>query len=118
MRAQVPELLVEAGLRTRCSLLVESDEPRDTLVLEGVVPLAVVPAPFDARELLSLSAILRSALMAGAAGVHVGQDDLPPDAVRRLALVAIDAYARRAAETGRSMKVIGSPREMISDRRR
>jgi acyl-CoA dehydrogenase len=41
-------------------------EPRDTLVLEGVVPQAVVAAPFDARELLSLSAILRSALMAGA----------------------------------------------------
>jgi len=41
-------------------------EPRDTLVLEGVVPQAVVPAPFDARELLCLSAILRSALMAGA----------------------------------------------------
>ncbi|MGJ7491459.1 acyl-CoA dehydrogenase family protein [Variovorax sp. ZT4R33] len=41
-------------------------EPRDTLVLEGVVPLAVVPAPFDARELLCLAAILRSALMAGA----------------------------------------------------
>lgn len=41
-------------------------ESRDTLVLEGVVPQAVVPAPFDARELLCLSAILRSALMAGA----------------------------------------------------
>jgi acyl-CoA dehydrogenase len=41
-------------------------EPRDTLVLEGVVPLSVVPAPFDARELLCLTAILRSALMAGA----------------------------------------------------
>jgi acyl-CoA dehydrogenase len=41
-------------------------EPRDTLVLEGVVPQAVVHAPFDARELLALSAILRSALMAGA----------------------------------------------------
>ena len=41
-------------------------EPRDTLVLEGVVPQAVVPAPFDARELLSLAAILRSAMMAGA----------------------------------------------------
>ena len=41
-------------------------EPRDTVVLEGVVPLAVVSAPFDARELLSLSAILRSGLMAGA----------------------------------------------------
>lgn len=41
-------------------------EPRDTLLLEGVVPQAVVPAPFDARELLCLSAILRSALMAGA----------------------------------------------------
>ncbi|HEN8797900.1 TPA: acyl-CoA/acyl-ACP dehydrogenase [Pseudomonas putida] len=41
-------------------------EPRDTLVLEGVVPVAVVPAPCDARELLSIGAILRSALMAGA----------------------------------------------------
>jgi len=41
-------------------------EPRDTLLLEGVVPQAVVPAPFDARELLCLSAVLRSALMAGA----------------------------------------------------
>jgi len=41
-------------------------EPRDTLVLESVVPQAVVPAPFDARELLSLSAVFRSALMAGA----------------------------------------------------
>ena len=41
-------------------------EPRDTLVFEGVVPQAVVPAPFDARELLCLAAILRSALMAGA----------------------------------------------------
>jgi acyl-CoA dehydrogenase len=41
-------------------------EPRDTLVLEGVVPQAVVPAPFDARALLCLAAILRSALMAGA----------------------------------------------------
>lgn len=41
-------------------------EPRDTLVLEGVVPQAVVPAPFGARELLCLAAILRSALMAGA----------------------------------------------------
>jgi acyl-CoA dehydrogenase len=43
-----------------------ADEPRDTLVLEGVVPQAVVPAPFDARALLCLAAILRSALMAGA----------------------------------------------------
>jgi acyl-CoA dehydrogenase len=43
-------------------------EPRDTLVLEGVVPAAVVLAPLDAHELLSLSAILRSALMAGAIG--------------------------------------------------
>lgn len=41
-------------------------EPRDTVVLEGVVPQAVVSAPFDARELLCLAAILRSALMAGA----------------------------------------------------
>lgn len=41
-------------------------EPRDTLVLESVVPQAVVAAPFDARELLALSAVLRSALMAGA----------------------------------------------------
>jgi len=41
-------------------------EPRDTLVLEGVVPQAVVPAPFDARALLCLAAILRSALLAGA----------------------------------------------------
>ncbi|MBT2333518.1 acyl-CoA/acyl-ACP dehydrogenase [Variovorax paradoxus] len=41
-------------------------EPRDTLVLEGVLPQAVVAAPFDARELLCLAAILRSALMAGA----------------------------------------------------
>lgn len=41
-------------------------EPRDTLVLEGVMPQAVVSAPFDARELFSLSAVLRSALMAGA----------------------------------------------------
>jgi acyl-CoA dehydrogenase len=41
-------------------------EPRDTLVLEGVSPQAVVPAPLDARELFCLSAILRSALMAGA----------------------------------------------------
>lgn len=43
-------------------------EPRDTLVLEGVVPQALVPAPFDASELLGLAAILRSALMAGAIG--------------------------------------------------
>jgi len=41
-------------------------ESRDTLLLESVVPHAVVPAPFGARELLSLSAILRSALIAGA----------------------------------------------------
>ncbi|WP_449432050.1 acyl-CoA dehydrogenase family protein [Pseudomonas putida] len=41
-------------------------EPRDTLVLEGVEPVALVPAPCDARELLSVAAILRSALMAGA----------------------------------------------------
>jgi acyl-CoA dehydrogenase len=41
-------------------------EPRDTLVLEGVVPHAVVRAPLDARELLTVAAILRSALMAGA----------------------------------------------------
>jgi acyl-CoA dehydrogenase len=41
-------------------------EPRDTLVLEGVVPQAVVAAPFDADELLAVAAILRSALMAGA----------------------------------------------------
>ncbi|MFJ4131471.1 acyl-CoA dehydrogenase family protein [Pseudomonas cyclaminis] len=41
-------------------------EPRDTLVLVGVVPESVVPAPFGARDLLCLAAILRSALMAGA----------------------------------------------------
>lgn len=41
-------------------------EPRDLLVMVGVVPQAVVPAPFDARTLLCLFAILRSALMAGA----------------------------------------------------
>jgi acyl-CoA dehydrogenase len=43
-----------------------SGDPRDTLVLEGVVAQAVVPAPFDERELLCLAAVLRSALMAGA----------------------------------------------------
>jgi acyl-CoA dehydrogenase len=41
-------------------------EPRDTLVLEGVVPQAVVPASFDADALLAVAAIVRSALMAGA----------------------------------------------------
>lgn len=41
-------------------------EPRDTLVLDAVVPQAVVPAPFGAHEMLCLAAILRSALMAGA----------------------------------------------------
>jgi acyl-CoA dehydrogenase len=41
-------------------------EPRDTLVLDGVVPHAVVPAPFGAGELLTVAAIVRSALMAGA----------------------------------------------------
>ncbi|MGH8347809.1 MAG: acyl-CoA dehydrogenase family protein [Pseudomonas sp.] len=41
-------------------------EPRDTLVLDGVVPVAVAPAPFGARELLCLTAIMRSALMSGA----------------------------------------------------
>ncbi|MCK1513207.1 acyl-CoA/acyl-ACP dehydrogenase [Bradyrhizobium sp. 190] len=41
-------------------------EPRDTLLLDGVVPQAVVPAPFDAGALLAVGAIVRSALMAGA----------------------------------------------------
>lgn len=41
-------------------------DPRDTLDLARVVPQAVAPAPFDARELLCLCAIQRSALMAGA----------------------------------------------------
>lgn len=41
-------------------------EPRDNLMLEGVVPLAVVPAPFDSASLLAIAAIARSALMAGA----------------------------------------------------
>jgi acyl-CoA dehydrogenase len=41
-------------------------DPRDTLALDGVVPQAVAPAPFDARDLLCLFAIQRSALMAGA----------------------------------------------------
>jgi acyl-CoA dehydrogenase len=41
-------------------------EPRDTLLLEGVVPQAVVAAPLDAGELLAVGAIVRSALMAGA----------------------------------------------------
>jgi acyl-CoA dehydrogenase len=41
-------------------------EPRDTLLLEGVVPQAVVTAPFDADALFAVGAIVRSALMAGA----------------------------------------------------
>ena len=41
-------------------------EPRDTLVLEGVAPHAVVAAPLDADALLVVGAIVRSALMAGA----------------------------------------------------
>jgi acyl-CoA dehydrogenase len=41
-------------------------EPRDTLVLEGVMPQAVVPASLDADALLTVGAIVRSALMAGA----------------------------------------------------
>lgn len=41
-------------------------EPRDTLALEGVVPQAAVPAPLGTRDILALSAVLRSALMAGA----------------------------------------------------
>lgn len=41
-------------------------EPRDTLLLDGVVPLAVVPAPLDAGALLAVGAIIRSTLMAGA----------------------------------------------------
>lgn len=41
-------------------------EPRDSILLEGVEPRAVVVAPFDTRELLSILAVMRSALMAGA----------------------------------------------------
>lgn len=41
-------------------------EQRDTLVLDGVVPQAVVTAPFDAHALLTLGAVARSALIAGA----------------------------------------------------
>lgn len=41
-------------------------EPRDSLVLEGVVPLAVAAAPFDSGALLVMVAIARSALMASA----------------------------------------------------
>jgi acyl-CoA dehydrogenase len=41
-------------------------EPRDDLVLEGVVPRAVVPAPLNAGALLAMAAVARSALIAGA----------------------------------------------------
>ncbi|BCW48066.1 acyl-CoA dehydrogenase [Arthrobacter sp. StoSoilB13] len=41
-------------------------EPRDDMTLEGVVPLAVVPVPFEANSLLAIAAVMRSALMAGA----------------------------------------------------
>ena len=41
-------------------------EPRDTLMLDGVVPQAVAVAPFDADALLAVCSIVRSALMAGA----------------------------------------------------
>ncbi|WP_228898136.1 acyl-CoA dehydrogenase family protein [Acidovorax sp. Leaf73] len=86
-------------------------EPRDTLVLDGVVPQAVVNAPFDARELLSLAAILRSALMAGAIGralalsveyanlrVQFGRPIGKFQAVQQnIALLATQAAAARAA---------------------
>lgn len=41
-------------------------EPRDDMTLESVAPLAVVPVPFESNSLLALSAVMRSALMAGA----------------------------------------------------
>lgn len=41
-------------------------EPRDHLALDGVAPRAVVSAPFDANALLAITAIARSAMMAGA----------------------------------------------------
>lgn len=41
-------------------------EPRDDVAFEGVVPHAVVPAPFESNSLQAVAAITRSALMAGA----------------------------------------------------
>ncbi|WP_457967148.1 acyl-CoA/acyl-ACP dehydrogenase [Arthrobacter sp. D1-29] len=41
-------------------------EPRDDMTLEGVVPLAVAPVPFESNSLLAIAAVMRSALMAGA----------------------------------------------------
>ncbi|MFP3581510.1 acyl-CoA dehydrogenase family protein [Arthrobacter sp. SIMBA_036] len=41
-------------------------DARDDIRLEGVIPVEVVPAPFEPRSLLVIAAIARSALMAGA----------------------------------------------------
>ncbi len=45
--------------------------------------ICAAAAPYGAAVIINDRADI--ALMAGAAGVHVGQDDMPPEAVRRLA---------------------------------
>lgn len=63
-------------------------EPRDSLVLEGAQPRAVVPAPLDSGALLAMVAIARSAMMAGA--------------IERTLSLAVD-YANLRVQFGRSI---------------
>lgn len=65
----VPQLIVVARSAPGVSVTPGRNlagEPRDDMTLEGVTPLAVVPAPFESNSFLAIAAVMRSALMAGA----------------------------------------------------
>jgi thiamine-phosphate pyrophosphorylase len=109
-----PLVLAEAHLRGGARLIqVRNKESGSAAMLALAERIVAAASPYGARVIVNDRADI--ARLAGAAGVHVGQDDLPPDAVRALlapeAIVGVSTHTREqidaALETSATYIAVG-----------